>query len=127
MIPEHKTLESAGADWELQEDTVFMPFQQVLVPTGVYLPEMPEDSFILTSPRSSLFGKFKLIQTNSVGIIDSDFENEILTPLLNLSTEPVTVKKGTGMGQLVATNFLRLFPVKGEKRKGSFGSTDKKN
>lgn len=128
MIPVHKTLESAGADWELQEDITFWPFQQVLVRTGVFLPkDIPVNHFVLTAPRSSLFGKFNLIQTNSIGIIDADFKNEILTPLLNLSTVPVTVKKGTGMGQLICTNYVNIFPIKDAKRIGGFGSSDKKD
>lgn len=124
--PVHKTKHSAGADWETQEDITFYPFTQVLVRTGVFIPEgTAENTFFLLAPRSSTFKKYKLIQTNSVGILDADYPNEILAPLLNLSMETITIPKGTSLGQLVNVNYNQVFDVLDVERLDGFGHTDR--
>jgi dUTP pyrophosphatase len=82
-------------------------------------------------PRSS-FSKTPLLQSNSIGLIDSGYRGEIMAPVRNLSIEPYTVSADTRLFQLVhpnaepfivqiVTNLDELSST--ERGDGGFGST----
>lgn len=83
----------------------------------------------LIFPRSGL-GKKGLILANSVGVIDSDYQGEILLVVRNVSGEPITIKQGDRIAQM---GFYRLsqpefievddFAGQTERGTGGFGST----
>lgn len=82
-------------------------------------------------PRSS-FSKTPLMQSNSIGLIDSGYRGEIMAPVRNLSQEPYSVGADTRLFQLVHPN-AEPFMVKlvsslddlssTERGVGGFGST----
>ena len=121
-----QTKGSAGADLSASGDVVIPAGQIVLVPTGYYLDvntQFNEHFFYLLTARSSLAYKKGLLLGNGVGIIDSDYPDEVKVMLYNPSGEDVTIAKGERIAQLIPMNYLPLFPSLDEERVSGFGST----
>lgn len=120
-----QTNNSAGADLSASEDVVIKAGDIVLVPTGYYLPDadLPKYSFFLLAARSSLAYKKGLLLANGVGIIDSDYKDEVKVMLYNSTKETVTISKGERIAQLIPTQYLPIFPSLENERNGGFGST----
>ncbi len=127
--PTHKTLHSAGADLESNETVTIEPNQIRLVGTGFSLTYaqrhyMGGMVFILAI-RSSIALKRGLMLHNSIGVIDSDFEDEIKAMFYNPTNEPVTIKKGERIAQLIPMQYVvGCFPCSEDARNGGFGSTN---
>ena len=125
MIPTHQTLYSAGADVCAAETVTIEPGQVKLVPTGAYVPEgvKGRDFALMLMIRSSIALKRGLSLGNGVGLIDTDYPDEIKVMLHNHTDNAAVIEKGERIAQLVAVPFERIYPVKSEERKGGFGST----
>jgi len=129
--PAYATDGAAGMDLAacLEAPVTIRPGERKLIPTGLAL-ELPSRAFVaLVFPRSGLASRQGISMANAVGVIDADYRGEILCPLINLGAEPVTIKPGDRIAQIlfipVATATLRwvenLSPsLRGE---GGFGST----
>lgn len=82
--------------------------------------------------RSSHPGKKKLVLANGIGIIDADYyenpdnDGEFMYAYYNVGQEPLEIKKGEVIGQVVFQKFLIVDNdnATGE-RTGGFGSTSK--
>ena len=133
-LPVRQTNGSAGYDIQAAETIVIPPYQlgvvPVLVHTGIKVC-IPEDEVLLLFNRSSNPLKRNLILPNGVGVIDSDYynnpanEGEIMGQFVNLSSEPITIKKGERIMQGVFVKYgvtVNDIPAN-EKRLGGFGST----
>lgn len=104
-------------------------FRPTLVPTGVKC-QMPKDTYLELSVRSSTPLKHLITLANGVGIIDSDYynnpdnEGHIYFQLINLSPFNIMIKKGDIIGQGI---FKRYLTIDGDEacgeRSGGFGST----
>jgi len=125
MTPTHQTSGSAGADLVCAKTITVQPNETVLVSTGAYVPSgLPKGITLLLFPRSSIALKKRLLLANSVGVIDSDFSDEIKCMYTNLNTVAVTLEKGERIAQLVPMQYVSgVFPVSNSERKGGFGST----
>jgi len=127
MIPTHKTKLSAGADLSSSESVLIDKGETVLVGTGFKLEnyhELPNMVYMLFI-RSSLSFKRGLILTNSVGVIDADYKDEVKVMLTNISNKPVKIDKGERIAQIVPMRYMDgFFEVENNERKGGFGSTD---
>lgn len=131
--PQRATEGSAGYDIRSYEQVTIRPMECVYINTGLKV-YMEKDEVLLVAPRSSLFKKYHCIVPNSLGVIDSDFVNNLdneghfVVPLYNLSTtESVTIPFGERIAQGIFTKYLTVdddSPVFKE-RTGGFGSTDK--
>ena len=101
-----------------------------LIPTGVKA-YMLEDEKLDLYNRSSGPIKNKLVMTNGVGLIDSDYyenesnDGEIFLQFINYGKADLLIKKGDRIGQGVFTKFLKVDDdnASGE-RKGGHGSTN---
>lgn len=100
-----------------------------LVPTGVKA-NMGDDEALMLYNRSSNPLKNFLLLGNGVGVIDKDyFENKdndghIMFQFVNFGLFPVTIKKGTRIGQGVFQPFLKTDDdIAGGERTGGHGST----
>ena len=127
--PTHKTKYSAGADLSASEDVIFLPGDVELVPTGFSLSDLPPScnynglTFILAI-RSSLTLKQGLMLANGIGVIDSDYLDEVKVMLFNPTDEIVTIEKGQRIAQLIPMQYVTgVFPVEENNRNGGFGST----
>lgn len=125
MTPTHQTLHSAGADVCAAETVTIEPGQVKLVPTGAYTPEewRANNVVYMLAIRSSIALKRGLSLANGVGIIDSEYADEIKVMLHNHTDNAAVIEKGERIAQLIAVNFLHVYPVKQVRRTGGFGST----
>ena len=136
-FPVRKTKRAAGYDVEAAEDVVIPPFKNgvkpVLVHTGLKA-YCGDDEWYMLANRSSGPMKKNLVLANSIVIIDADYYNnpsndgEFMYAYYNMGEEPIEIKKGDAIGQVVFQKYLIADNdlVLDEERKGGFGSTDKK-
>lgn len=121
-LPERKTKYSAGYDFYLIDDVIIKPHSVEMLHTGVSV-EMETDDTLELYARSSL-SKTGLILANGVGLVDADYMGEIMFPIYNLTNNPVTLKKGSRIGQGVFRKYYTCGDVVNSVRTGGFGSTD---
>lgn len=126
IIPQHQTIDSAGADLICNVATEILPGEVKLVRTGSYVPNnLSDGQYLALHARSSLALKRKLMLANGVGVIDKDFEDEIQVMLYNSGSKPQYLFKGERIAQVIPTNYIKgVFPVQSNRRKGGFGSTN---
>lgn len=131
-LPEYKTKLSAGMDVRANIDkTVTLnSLERKLIPTGLYI-ELPEGYEAQMRPRSGLALNEGLGLLNSPGTIDADYRGEIGIIVVNLSNNPVTIKDGDRICQMVIQRVeqAELFEVdtldETERGAGGFGHTGK--
>ena len=102
-LPEYATPGSAGLDLRamLSEDRVLEPGQTVLIPTGlsIYIGDPGLAALIL--PRSGLGHKHGIVLGNLVGLIDSDYQGELMVSCWNRGQSAFTITIGERIAQLV--------------------------
>ena len=125
VLPERSTKYSAGYDFRAVEDTIipsiwqlaFKHFTNVLTggtekvsiaPTKVHtgVKAYMEDVEYLKVVSRSSNSKLGLIMPHSVGIIDKDFEQEIMCVFWNFGFIPRVIQKGDRVAQGIFTKFL---------------------
>lgn len=133
-IPIRKTKKSAGYDVEAAEDIIIPPFERGCKPTLIHTglkAYCQDDEWYMLANRSSNPGKKKLVLANGIGIIDADYycnpdnDGEFMFAYYNMGTEPLEIKKGEIIGQVVFQKFLIVDNdvAEGERTSG-FGSTN---
>ena len=108
-LPAYATHGSAGLDLRaaLESDLTLLPGERALVSTGIRI-ALPEDCEAQVRPRSGLAIKHGLTLLNSPGTIDSDYRNTVGVILINLGQEPVTLRRGDRIAQLVVAPVLKV-------------------
>lgn len=101
-LPDYATAGAAGVDLHaaIAEDVVLRPGGRALVPTGIRI-ALPTDYEAQVRPRSGLAARYGLGMVNAPGTIDSDYRGEIAVLLINWGEEPVTIRRGDRVAQLV--------------------------
>jgi dUTP pyrophosphatase len=90
---------------------------------------LPEGFEAQVRPRSGLALAHGVTVLNAPGTIDSDYRGEVKVILVNLGTEPVTLKRGERIAQLVVAPVARVRLRQVERlsetvrQDGGFGST----
>ncbi len=135
-LPVRKTAKSAGYDVEAAEDITIPVFENGCKPTLVHTglkAYCQDDEWYMLANRSSNPGKKKLVLANGIGIIDADYygnpdnDGEFMYAYYNIGTEPLEIKKGDIIGQVVFQKFLVTDDDNATgSRMGGFGSTDKR-
>lgn len=127
-LPLYKTAGAAAMDCVIREDVVIPAGKVAMVSLNVTL-KPPKGHFVLLAARSSLF-KRGLMMANNVGIGDEDYsgdQDEYMAPLYNFSQEPVEVKRGERMIQILILPFDRVeweeVESLGNPDRGGFGTT----
>ena len=124
ILPARKTAFSAGYDLQAAEDVLITDKKISIVPTGLKAFMLP-DEVLLIYIRSSLAVKNNLMLANNVGVIDADYQDHILLPMICLNGS-FEIKKGMRIAQGIFQKYLPIDGDKigeGEKRIGRFGST----
>ncbi|MFJ4144946.1 dUTP diphosphatase [Pseudomonas sp. NPDC089734] len=102
-LPAYATTGSAGLDLRamLKEDTVLEPGQTILIPTGlsIYIGDPGLAAMIL--PRSGLGHKHGIVLGNLVGLIDSDYQGELMVSCWNRGQTAFKISIGERIAQLV--------------------------
>jgi len=128
-LPHRATPHAAGYDIRTCEDEVTLaPGEVRLVDTGLVM-ELPEGIECQVRPRSGLALKHGLTLPNSPGTIDPDYRGEVRIIMQNLGSDPVTLRRGERVAQLVFARFEALEVIETqevtdtERGTGGFGST----
>ena len=130
-VPTYATPGSAGLDLRACIDAAIelQPGQTELVPTGMAIHLADAGLAAVVLPRSGLGHKHGIVLGNLVGLIDSDYQGQILVSVWNRSRSTFTLKPMERIAQLVFVPVLQvqLNPVrvfdKSERGEGGFGST----
>lgn len=130
-LPYYATEGAAGLDLvaALDEPVTLQPGERRAVPTGIAIALPSREWVALVFARSGLAARHGLALANGVGVIDSDYRGEILCAMVNLGQEPVTIRPGDRIAQLVCVPVatVRLEPVDAldptARGAGGFGST----
>ena len=102
-LPEYATPGAAGADLRAALPSgplTLEPGERALVPTGLRL-EIPPGFEGQVRPRSGRARREGFTLLNSPGTVDSDYRGELRVLVINLGREPVIVKRGERVAQLV--------------------------
>ncbi len=132
-LPAYATPGSAGLDLRacLDAPLTLQPNAWQLVPTGVaiYLQDPGYAALIL--PRSGLGHKHGIVLGNLVGLIDSDYQGQLMVSAWNRSDVAFTIEPMERIAQLVIVpvmqaqfNVVEAFTAS-ERGEGGYGSTGK--
>ncbi|MFM6851842.1 MAG: dUTP diphosphatase [Terrabacter sp.] len=106
-LPSYAHPGDAGADLHTTVDVTLAPGERALVPTGLAL-ALPDGYVGLVHPRSGLAARHGLSIVNAPGTVDAGYRGEIKVLLVNLDpTQPVTLRRGDRIAQLVVQRFER--------------------
>ena len=109
-LPSYATSGAAGIDLRACMDAPLQvnPFETHLIPTGLalYLADPTLAGMIL--PRSGLGHKHGIVLGNLVGLLDSDYQGEILISCWNRSQNPFTIQVGERIAQLVIVPIVQV-------------------
>ena len=134
QLPAYATPGSAGLDLRacLPAALTLQPNAWQLVPTGIaiYLADPGFAALIL--PRSGLGHKHGIVLGNLVGLIDSDYQGQLMVSAWNRSDTAFTIAPLERIAQLVIVpvlqaqfNVVTEFPASA-RGEGGYGSTGKK-
>lgn len=102
-LPAYATPGSAGLDLRacLDAPLTLAPGETQLLPTGmaIYIKDPSLCATIL--PRSGLGHKHGIVLGNLVGLIDSDYQGQLMVSCWNRGSEPFTMQPGERIAQLV--------------------------
>lgn len=129
--PHYATPGSAGLDLRACVDAplALLPGQTVLVPTGMAIHLADPGLAAMILPRSGLGHKHGIVLGNLVGLIDSDYQGQLMVSVWNRGSAAFTVSPLERIAQLVIVPVLQVaFNVVDEfassdRGEGGFGST----
>lgn len=129
-LPAPASPDSAGSDLRaaVEADLSIAPGERVAVPTGLCL-EIPAGWEGQVRPRSGMALRHGVTVVNSPGTVDSDYRGELMVLLVNLGSEPFTIRRGDRIAQLVLGRAHRAVFEESielsdtERGAGGFGST----
>jgi dUTP pyrophosphatase len=131
QMPSYGTPGSAGLDLRACIDAAIeiAPGQTVLVPTGLSIFVEDPRYAALILPRSGLGHKHGIVLGNLVGLIDSDYQGQLMVSTWNRSNVPFTLEPMERLAQLVIVPIqqveLKIVDEFAESSRGTggFGST----
>lgn len=129
--PHYTTAGSAGLDLRacIEEPVEIRPGETLLIPTGMAIHLADPGLAAMILPRSGLGHKHGIVLGNLVGLIDSDYQGEIMVSTWNRGLQPFTLRPLDRLAQLVVVPVLQMsFNVVEEfatspRGDGGFGST----
>ena len=130
-LPKTATAGSAGVDLRalVDETVVINPGDTYLVKTGLAIHIGDPGYAALILPRSGLGHKKGIVLGNLVGLIDSDYQGELMVSVWNRGKESVELKPMERIAQLMVVpvvqpefNIVESFEAS-ERASGGFGST----
>ena len=133
QLPEYATPGSAGLDLRacIDEALTLEANAWKLVPTGIAIWLKDPGYAALILPRSGLGHKHGIVLGNLVGLIDSDYQGQLMVSCWNRSDTAFTLQPMERLAQLVVVpvvqaqfNLVTEFPAS-QRGEGGYGSTGK--
>lgn len=133
QIPTYATPGSAGLDLRacLDSAITLAPGQTTLIPTGLAIHIADQGLAAIILPRSGLGHKHGIVLGNLVGLIDSDYQGQLMVSCWNRGQAEFTIQPFERIAQLVIVpvvqaSFRRVDSFDTSSRgAGGFGSTGK--
>jgi dUTP pyrophosphatase len=130
-LPERATAGSAGLDLRacLDAPLVLEPGQTHLVPTGIAIHLDDPGLAAVLLPRSGLGHKHGIVLGNLVGLIDSDYQGQVMVSVWNRGNHPFTIEPGERVAQMIVVPVVQVeFEVVADfttsaRGAGGFGSS----
>jgi len=130
-LPKHATAGSAGLDLRacLDAPLDLGPGETKLIPTGLAIHLADPGLAAVIIPRSGLGHKHGIVLGNLVGLIDSDYQGELMISCWNRGRETFRIEPGERVAQLVVVPVVQAeFEVvesfaASERGSGGFGHT----
>ncbi len=132
-LPQYSTAGAAGLDLRacIDKPLTLAPGAAELVPSGIAIDLADPKLAAIVLPRSGLGHKHGIVLGNLVGLIDSDYQGQIMVSVWNRSKEAFTIDPMDRIAQLlvvpvvqVKLNVVEEFSAS-ERGAGGFGSTGK--
>ena len=132
-LPQYSTAGAAGLDLRacIHSPITLAPGAADLVPSGIAIHLADPGLAAVVVPRSGLGHKHGIVLGNLVGLIDSDYQGEVMVSLWNRSGTAFTINPMDRIAQLVVLpvvqvklNVVEEF-VASRRGAGGFGSTGK--
>ncbi|MCL1826198.1 MAG: dUTP diphosphatase [Betaproteobacteria bacterium] len=133
QTPAYATAGSAGLDLRacLDAPVMLRPGETTLVPSGIAIHLADSGLAAIVLPRSGLGHKHGIVLGNLVGLIDSDYQGQVMVSVWNRGSEAFTIEPMERIAQLVIVPVVQAgFNVVDEfaasdRGEGGFGSTGK--
>lgn len=129
-LPERKTKYSAGYDFHTPFPFTIAGTYPLMIPTGIKC-KMDEDEYLTINIRSSLGIKYNIQLANVVGIIDSDYyqnvsnDGHIMIGIIKLNNEYQTFQAGDAIAQgIFCKYYITDDDIANSEREGGIGSTN---
>ncbi|HCI01755.1 MAG TPA: dUTP diphosphatase [Oceanospirillaceae bacterium] len=128
-LPAYATPGSAGMDLRacINEALVLEPGQTELLPTGMAIHVADPGLCAMLLPRSGLGHKHGVVLGNLVGLIDSDYQGQLMVSCWNRGNSSFTIEPGERIAQMVLVPVVQAeFKVveefnESERGAGGFG------
>lgn len=133
QLPTYATAGAAGLDLRACMDTALTiePGQTHLIPTGIAIHIGDPGYAAMILPRSGLGHKNGIVLGNLVGLIDADYQGQLMVSLWNRGHQTFTIQPMDRIAQLVIVPVIQVeFNVveeftESDRGAGGFGSTGK--
>ena len=133
QLPHYATPGSAGLDLRacLDGAVILNPGETKLIPTGLAIHLADPGYAAMILPRSGLGHKHGVVLGNLVGLIDSDYQGQLMVSLWNRGQEAFTIQPFERIAQMVIVPVVQAaFRVveeftESDRGAGGFGSTGK--
>jgi dUTP pyrophosphatase len=130
-LPDYATQGSAGFDLRacVHEPLLVEPGQTELIPTGIAIHINDPELAAIILPRSGLGHKHGIVLGNLVGLIDSDYQGQVLVSCWNRGYQPFTIDPGLRLAQMIIVPVVQVeFDVvrdfdSSTRGEGGFGHT----
>jgi dUTP pyrophosphatase len=109
-LPAYATGGSAGLDLRacLETPVELAAGRAELVPTGLAIHLEDPSLAAVVLPRSGLAHRHGIVLGNLVGLIDSDYQGELMVSCWNRGAAPYTIKPGERIAQLVVIPVVQV-------------------
>jgi dUTP pyrophosphatase len=109
-LPAYATEGSAGLDLRacLEAPLLLAPGRTELIPTGLAIHVDDPALAALILPRSGLGHRHGIVLGNLVGLIDSDYQGQLMVSCWNRAGEPFIIRPGERIAQLVVVPVVQV-------------------
>ncbi len=109
-LPQRATPGSAGLDLRacIDEPLLLEPGRTELIPTGIAIHLDDPGLAAVLLPRSGLGHRHGIVLGNLVGLVDSDYQGQVMVSVWNRGERPFTIAPGERIAQMVIVPVVQV-------------------